>query len=70
MLVMFGCENRKLMHGRLGLACVCITDVLPKVAANSLRNKINNLSCDKRYRNKYYLTKIELKNLRDGGNVA
>ncbi len=25
MLVMFGCENRKLTHERLGLACACIT---------------------------------------------
>lgn len=35
MLVMFGCENRKLTHQRLGLACICITDVLSKAAVNS-----------------------------------
>ena len=44
MLVMFGCENRKLTHQRLGLACICITDVLSKAAVNSLRNKISSIS--------------------------
>lgn len=46
MLVMFGCENRKLTHQRLGLACICITDVLSKAVANNLQNIINSIPYD------------------------
>lgn len=70
MLVMFGCENRKLMQERLGLACVCITDVLSKVAANSLRNKINNMPYDSWYIKMYCHAKEELDYSRNGGYVA
>lgn len=57
MLVMFGCENRKLMHQRLGLACICITDVLSKAAVNGLRNRISSISCDERYIKIYHNVK-------------
>lgn len=57
MLVMFGCENQKLTHERLGLACDCITDALAKVATNSLRNKLNSISCDGRYIKMYHNVK-------------
>lgn len=69
-LLCFGGESRKLTHERLGLACVCITDVLAKVAANSLRNKIYNLTCDRWYIKMYHCAKEELNYSRNGGYVA
>lgn len=70
MLIMFGCENRKLTHQRLGLACICITDVLSKAAVNSLRNKISSISCDKRYIKIYHNVKEALDYLSNGGYIA
>ena len=70
MLVMFGCKNQKLTHQRLGLACICITDVLSKEATNSLRNKINRISCDGWYIKIYHNVKEELDYLSNGGYVA
>ena len=66
MLVMFGCENRKLTHQRLGLACICITDVLSKAAVN----KISSISCDERYIKIYHNVKEALDYLSNGGYVA
>lgn len=70
MLVMFGCENQKLTHQRLGLACIWITDVLSKVAANRLRNKINNIPCDGWYIEMYHNAKEELDYSSNGKYVA
>lgn len=70
MLVMFGCANRKLTHQRLGLACICITDVLSKTAVNSLRNKISSISCDERYIKIYHNVKEALDCLSNDGYAA
>lgn len=70
MLVMFGYENRKLKHQRLGLACICITDVSTKVEVISLRNIINSISCDEWYIKMYHNVKETLDYLSNGGYAA